>query len=58
MWIILDEKAEAESARRIAQQMEDACKEEERKVRLRREHIEATKCPHCGRHDPIPPLLY
>lgn len=56
MWVSEDElriEMDKEHERR-RRQFQQTLQETERKQRLREEFISETKCPHCGRHDPIP----
>ena len=57
MWIVVTPEQQKEAAER-QRKIFDACAEEARKKREAREaHVRDTTCPHCGRHDAVPPWL-
>jgi len=46
-----------EDSKKQAEILRKQFEEGAQKVRDRKEFIEATTCPHCKRHDPVPPWL-
>lgn len=55
--MITTEQQEREQAAAAAEQFRRHMEEAAEKDRRLREFVERTTCPHCGRHDPLPPWL-
>jgi hypothetical protein len=57
MWMVIDEKQQEASRKFMEEQNRRHAEEAKQKAEAREAHIKATTCPHCGRHDPVPPWL-
>jgi hypothetical protein len=57
VWHIMTDKDTKERELSMAEQMRRLFDEARKKLEAREEFVKITTCPHCGRHDPLPPWL-
>ncbi|MBX9678834.1 MAG: hypothetical protein K2X38_08710 [Gemmataceae bacterium] len=57
MFVVIDNQAHKKTKEVLAEQFRKASEDAAKKFEAREQHIKATTCPHCGKHDPVPPWL-